>query len=95
MFPSAPVPLNIKRFYENRGFHGLRYLRNTELSKVFPGGSAVKNLSAMQETQFWSLGQEQPLGEGHDNPLQYSFWENPMEREAWWATVHVVTKSWI
>ena len=49
----------------------------------------------MQETQFWSLGQEQPLGEGHDNPLQYSFWENPMEREAWGATVHVVTKSWI
>ena len=26
-------------------------------------------------------------GEGHDNPLQYSCLENPMDREAWWATV--------
>ena len=32
-------------------------------------------------------------GEGHDNPLQYSCLENPMDREAWWATVHRVTKS--
>ena len=27
-------------------------------------------------------------GGGHGNPLQYSRLENPMEREAWWATVH-------
>ena len=33
-------------------------------------------------------------GEGNGNPLQYSFLENPMEREAWWATVHGVAKSW-
>ena len=33
-------------------------------------------------------------GEGHGNPLQYSGLENPMDRGAWWATVHVVTKSW-
>ena len=32
-------------------------------------------------------------GEGHDNPLQYSCLENPMDREAWWATVHGVAKS--
>ena len=34
------------------------------------------------------------LGEGNGNPLQYSCLENPMDREAWWATVHGVTKSW-
>ena len=28
-----------------------------------------------------------------ENPLQYSCWENPMDREAWWATVHRVAKS--
>ena len=33
-------------------------------------------------------------GEGNGNPLQYSCLENPMDREAWWATVHGVTKSW-
>ena len=32
-------------------------------------------------------------GGGHGNPLQYSFLENPMDRGAWWATVHRVTKS--
>ena len=32
-------------------------------------------------------------GEGNDNPLQYSCQENPMDRGAWWATVHVVAKS--
>ena len=32
-------------------------------------------------------------GEGNDNPLQYSCLENPMNREAWQATVHGVAKS--
>ena len=32
-------------------------------------------------------------GGGHGNPLQYSCLENPMDRGAWWATVHGVTKS--
>ena len=32
--------------------------------------------------------------EGHGNPLQYSCSENPMNREAWWATVHKVARSW-
>ena len=32
-------------------------------------------------------------GEGNGNPLQYSCLENPMDRGAWWATVHWVAKS--
>ena len=32
-------------------------------------------------------------GGGHDNPLQYSCLGNPMDREAWWAIVHGVSKS--
>ena len=32
--------------------------------------------------------------EGNGNPLQYSCLENPMDRGAWWVTVHGVTKSW-
>ena len=34
-------------------------------------------------------------GEGHGNPLQYSCLGNPMDRGAWGATVHEVTKSQI
>ena len=37
---------------------------------------------------FWNT-----LGEGNGNPLQYSCLENPMDRRAWWAAVHGVTKS--
>ena len=32
-------------------------------------------------------------GGGHSNPFQYSCLENPMDRVAWWATVHRVAKS--
>ena len=31
--------------------------------------------------------------EGNGNPLQYSCLENPMDRGAWWVTVHGVAKS--
>ena len=33
-------------------------------------------------------------GKGHDNPLQYSCLGNFMDRGAWWAIVHGVSKSW-
>ena len=32
-------------------------------------------------------------GGGHDNPIQYSYLENPMDRGAWWAIVHWVPVS--
>ena len=32
-------------------------------------------------------------GKGHGNPLQYSCLENPMDRGAWWVTVHGVAES--
>ena len=37
--------------------------------------------------------QVQSPGEGNGNPLQYSCLKNSMERGAWWATVHTVSKS--
>ena len=53
----------------------------------------VKNLPVMQVTWVQSLGREGPLEEGNGNPLQYSCLENPMDREAWQATVYGVAKS--
>ena len=38
-------------------------------------------------------GSERSYREGNGNPLQYSCLENPMDRGAWWTTVHWVTKS--
>ena len=37
---------------------------------------------------------ERSPGGGHGSAFHYSYLENPMERGAWWATVHGVTKSW-
>ena len=54
---------------------------------------SIKNLPAMQEIQVQSLDQEDPLEKGmatHSN----SCLENSMDRGAWRATVHRVTKSW-
>ena len=39
------------------------------------------------------LGSERSLGEGNGDALQYSCWENPMDRGAWWTLVHKVVKS--
>ena len=50
----------------------------------------VKNLPAMQETWVQSLGWEDPL---EKEMATHSCLENPMDREAWWATVHGVTKG--
>ena len=55
----------------------------------------VKNLPAIWET--WVPGSIPGLGrspgEGNGNPLQYSRLENPMDRGAWWATIHGVADS--
>ena len=56
----------------------------------------VKNLaaSAGDESNTGSIpGSGRASGEGNGNPLQYSYLENPRDREAWWATVHRVSKS--
>ena len=38
-------------------------------------------------------GSERSPGRGNGTPLQYSCLENSMDREAWWTTVHGVTKK--
>ena len=71
---------------------------STETSLV---AQMVKRLPAMREIPVQSLGREdlgsihglgRSPGEGNGNPLQYSCLENHMDRGAWWATVHGVTK---
>ena len=62
-----------------------------------PGGSVVKHLpdNAGEAGDMGSIpGWGKSHGEGNDNPLQYSYWENPKARGVWRATVHGVTKSW-
>ena len=53
----------------------------------------VKNLPEMQETWVRSLGQEDPLEKGMATHSRILAWRIPIDRGAWWATVHGVTKS--
>ena len=61
--------------------------------KGFPGGSVVKNLPASGVHLGSIPGLRRSPGEGNDNQPQYTCLENPMDRGAWRATVHGVTKD--
>ena len=62
-------------------------------SWVFLGGSDSKE-SACNAGDLGSIpGLGKSPGEGNGNPLQYCYLENAMDRGAWQATVHGVTKS--
>ena len=59
----------------------------------FPGGSNSKKSTCNAGDPGSVLGSRRSPGEGNGNPLQYSCLEKPMDRGAWRATVHRVTKS--
>ena len=62
----------------------------------FPGGSVLRNLLAKAGAA-GDVGSIPGSGRfsrgGNGNPLQYFCMGNPMNREAWWATVHGVIKE--
>ena len=57
------------------------------------GGSVVQNPPDNAGNMDLNPDLERSLGEGNGNPLLYSFLGNPMDRGAWWVTVHGVVKS--
>ena len=59
----------------------------------FPGGSDGKASACNAGDLGSTPGLGRSPGEGNGNALQYSRLENPMDRGAWWATVHGVKKS--
>ena len=63
------------------------------MQKIFPGGSAVKNLPANAGEVGSIPGSGGSSGGGNGNTLQYSCLESPMDRGAWQATVYGVAKS--
>ena len=59
----------------------------------FPGGSVVKNLPANAGDMGLIPGLGRSPEEGNGNQLQYSCLGNPIDRGAWWVTVHRVAKE--
>ena len=60
----------------------------------FPDGSDGKESVYSAGDPGLIPGSGRSPGEGHSNPLQYSYLENPMDGGAWQAIVHGVEKSW-
>ena len=69
------------------------YTFYTNLLRGFPGGSVVKNLPANAGDMSSIPGSGRSPGGGNGNLLQYYFWENPMDKGAWRATVHGVARA--
>ena len=59
----------------------------------FPGGSDGKASAYNAREPGWNPGSGRSPGEENGNPLRYVCLENPMDKGAFWATVHGVAKS--
>ena len=67
-------------------------LRKVVAQNSFPRSSDGKE-PACNAGDLGSIpGSGRSAGEGNGNPLQYSCLENPMDKGAWWAMVHGVTR---
>ena len=60
---------------------------------AFPDGSVGKESTHNAGDPGLIPGSGRTPGEGNGNPLQYSCQGSPMDRGAWWATVHGVAKN--
>ena len=63
------------------------------ISMGFSGGSDGKECTCNVEDLGLNPGLGRSPGGEHGNSFQYSYLDNPMERRAWWATVHRVAKN--
>ena len=71
--------------------HAIIYITN--IYRPYTGGSVVKNLPCQARDAGSILRLGRSLEEGNSNSLEYSCLENPMDRGAGWAIVHVITKE--
>ena len=75
----------------NLGGKETKWWRLTTLG--LPGSSVIKNPPANAEDMGSIPGLGRSPGKGNGNPFQYSCLGNPIDKGAWWATVHSVTKE--
>ena len=90
---SQGPPLLLHNLPSNQGIPGLRFVPHI-LSRASQVTPVVKCNAGDVRGAGFIAGPGRCPGGGHGNPLQCSCLENPMDRGAWWATVHGVKKSW-
>ena len=92
----GPVPQPLVESYEAGLPWALFFLKRHQSGEEsgFPGASDGKESACNAGDPGSIRGSGRSPGEGNGHPLQYSGLENPVDREAQWATVHGVAKSW-
>ena len=75
-----------------KGYFMIPRMKDQHQRLLIPGGSVVKNPPAKAGNAGSIPPSGMSPGEGNGNPLQYSCLGNPMDKGAWWATIHGVTK---
>ena len=94
LLPPLPSTLFLSTLEDNQ-LHWFLVILFAKISIFILVPWMVKNLPTVQETQVGSLCWKDRLEKGMAICLlQYSCLKNPMDRGAWWAVVHGVTKSW-
>ena len=92
-FSNATAGKTIKSAVNINDIHLSLCLYNRILLNRLPWWLSGKNPPAVQETQVWSLGQEDSLEKEMATPSSILVWEIPWDRGAWRVSVHGVTKE--
>ena len=99
VFEVGPLPKFSSRSFIHVLFHYILSLQTPYYVVMYwlhmdsPDGSVIKNLPASAGNASLIPGSGRSPGEGNGNPFRYSCLGNPMDRGAWRATVHGVTKN--
>ena len=84
--------MKLGTFYVGKATVSLSQIVRDKINQVF--GNSVSKESVCSAGDLGSIsGLGRSPGEGNSKPLQYPCLENLMDRGAWWAAVHGVTKS--
>ena len=87
----SPAALEIKSV--SQGEHESVVKNYCTTREGIPGSSISKESACSVGDPGLILGSGRSPGEGNGSPLQYSCLGNPMDRGAWWATIHGVMKE--
>ena len=82
LLSAQPAPLPLSGWYSSSGTSQVALVLKNPLFNA----EDIRDMGSIP-------GSGRSPGGGHDNPLQYSCLDNPMDRGAWWATVHRISKS--
>ena len=87
---NSQTSFSLRTHYSEKNIY-IHLIRVRASQVVLVEKNLAANVGGVRETDS-ILGWGRCPGGGHGNPLQYSCLENPMDKGAWWATVHSVTK---